>query len=168
MKQKFTLSDLKRHINESIDNDSSEQSNVVLKYGGKVFNIKLSPNLYKNQYKQYLSNIVSSYTKRKLALATQESYLNKLEIFVREELEPLGIAKKFNIYRIDCIEALEFLLEMMNDNKNPLYKINKNDYRKVKNGRTNPYCDRKICNYLGGDPSASLVYYIKFLKERLD
>lgn len=168
MKQKFTLSDLKRNINESINNDSSEQSNIVLKYGGNVFNIKLSPNLYKNKYKQYLSNVVSNYTKRKLKPATQESYLNKLEIFMREELEPLGIAKKFNIYRVDSIEALEFLLEMMNDSKNPLYKINKNDYRKVKNGRTNPYCDRKICNYLGGDPSASLAYYIKFLKENLE
>lgn len=168
MKQKFTLSDLKRNINESINNDSSEQSNIVLKYGGNVFNIKLLPNLYKNQYKQYLSNIVSNYTKRKLAPATQESYLNKLEIFMREELEPLGIAKKFNIYRVDSIEVLEFLLEMMNDNKNPLYKINKNDYRKVKNGRANPYCNKKIHNYLGGDPSASLAYYIKFLKENLE
>lgn len=75
--------------------------------------------------------------------------------------------KKFNIYRVDYIDLLEFLLEMINDNKNPLYKINKNDYRKVKNGRTNPCYDRKICNYLGGDPSASLTYYIKFLKEHL-
>lgn len=43
MKQKFTLSDLKRNINESIDNDSNEQSDIVLKYGGKVFTLNYHP-----------------------------------------------------------------------------------------------------------------------------
>ena len=166
MKQKFTLNDLKNHINESISRDSKEKSIVALKYGNKKFSITLLPRSYKSDYRQYLSSVVSSYTGRKLCPATQESYLNKLEKFVRDELEPLGIAEKFDIYRVDFIEALEFLLEIIKDNKCPLYKIDKNDYRKVKNGRTNPYCDKNIPNYLGGDPSASLAYYIRFLKMR--
>lgn len=168
MKQKFTLSDFKDNINEYISDKSKMKPIVILQYGNKKFQIKLLPNSYKNDYKQYLSNVVSSSRGRKLKNATQANYLKLLEQFIRDELEPLGIAEKFNVYRTDSIEALEYLLDIISDNKSPLYKINKNDYRKIKNSKPNPYCNKNIRNYLGGDPKSSLKYYIQFLKSRLN
>ena len=108
---------------------------------------------------QYLSSVIS-HTGKNFAKSSQRNYLEKLEQFIYNELEPLGIAEKFDIYKVDSIEMLEHLLQTMGDKQNLLYKISRNNHR-------NPYCDKNIADYLGGDPYYSLKYYIKFLKERL-
>ena len=137
----------------------SIQQTITVKLVNKIFTINLLPYSHKENYMQYLSSVIS-HTGKNFAKSSQRNYLEKLEQFIYNELEPLGIAEKFDIYKVDSIEMLEHLLQTMGDKQNLLYKISRNNHRK-------PYCDKNIADYLGGDPYYSLKYYIKFLKERL-
>ncbi|RDU65085.1 hypothetical protein [Helicobacter sp. MIT 14-3879] len=173
MKKKFDLRDLKNNINEKIKEEAKNNINSVkeksinLKFGEKIFIIKLTESSKKEDFKKFLSNVVSKTTNRKLTPKTQASYLKLLAEFIKDELEPSNIAKSFDIYKIDSsletLKALKALYLEINNISSPLYKINKNDYRHFKGGYENKYRDEDIRNYLGGDPSASLKYYIDFL-----
>lgn len=147
---------------------NSKKSSITMKLGDKTFIIKLLPHSIRDDYKKYL--ISATYTQKgetkNLKKSSQKNYLEKLEEFIYNELEPLDIAEKFDIYKVDSIEALKCLHKTMYDKTNPLYRLCKNDYRK-KNNKAKSYCDKSVANYLGGDPRASLTRYIEFLSERL-
>lgn len=149
-------------------NLSETKTSVIVNLGDKTFTIKLLPYSIRDDYKKYL--VSATYTKKgetkSLKQTSQKNYLEKLEQFIYNELEPLDIAEKFDIYRVDSVEVLECLCKTMNDKKNQLYKISHNNHR-TKKGKPNPCHDISIADYLGGDPYYSLKYYIKFLKERL-
>lgn len=167
--KKMSLDELES-LKSRLNSDSvSTKDEVILKYKDKTFKLALGNKHHKESYKNYLANVVSPTTKKKLSSkTTQPRYLNLLESFMKDELTKAGIANRsFDIYSInaDSIEALEFLLEIIKEKSSPLYRINKNDYRAFKNSIKNPYCDKNFADYKGGDPAASLTYYIKFLKQ---
>lgn len=160
---------------KNLNDDIKDEDYITLNFGGNSsngddkssFRLNLGKSSNKAKFITYLSNIISSNTNKKLTPKTQNSYVTLLECFIRDELEPLGIAKRFDIYRVDSspssIEGLSELHKQINKFSSPLYKINKNDYRKFKRGGENKFYDRNIRNYLGGDPSAALTHYINFL-----
>lgn len=161
------LESLKPRLNS--DGVKTTKDEVILKYKDKTFKLALGDKHHKESYKNYLANVVSPTTRKKLSSkTTQPRYLNLLELFMKDELTKAGIASKsFDVYSVnaDSIEALEFLYKIITEKSSPLYKINKNDYRAFKNDKKNPYCDKNFKDYKGGDPAASLAYYIKFLKQ---
>ena len=180
--KKFSLNELeqiKEQMNEKLEKSSERNENaskeslkksktqeiITMKFDDKTFEVKLQENSHKDAFRDYLANVKKTNKEENLKPKTQQNYLRLLYEFVRDELEPLRIAKSFDIYRVDpsSIKALEELHKQMNKLSSPLYKINKNDYRKFKNGKENKYCDKNIKNYLGGDPSASLFHYINYI-----
>lgn len=168
--KKFSLDELESLKSELNSNSvKTARDEVILKYKDKTFKLILGDKHNKESYKNYLSNVVSPTTRKRLSSkTTQPRYLNLLESFMKDELTKAEIASKsFDIYSVnaDSIEALEFLLKIMTEKSSPLYKINKNDYRAFKNHIKNPYCDKNFADYKGGDPAASLAYYIKFLRQ---
>lgn len=100
--KKMSLDELES-LKSRLNSDSvSTKDEVILKYKDKTFKLALGDKHHKESYKNYLANVVSLTTNKKLSSkTTQPRYLNLLESFMKDELTKAGIANRsFDIYSV--------------------------------------------------------------------
>lgn len=122
-------------------------------------NFELQNHSNKEDFKEFLSQVISKTTRKNLSPYTQLNYINNLEWFF-EEFKALNLtSSKIDIFRVSkkSLPLLRAIRYEMQNHSTLLYKVNYNK-------RNKPFYLSDFREF-NGSPIASLEYYIQFLEQ---